>query len=140
MIKIVIKEIIIVLLILLAIILAIGVLFYDYIPSNKIIPIVEAYQTPKEVKEELEETLIKESEKVLVTYEITEADLRQYEKQGDYEKGKANPFSEYKQIVSSSNKPVTDSNSSDKTSSSENTSTKKENTNSSTFYNSTGTK
>ena len=40
MVKSIIKEIIIVLLLLIAIILALGVLFYEYIPSNKTVPSV----------------------------------------------------------------------------------------------------
>ena len=49
----VIKEIIIMLLLCLAIILILGVLLYEYVPSNKIIPEEVSYTTPEEVKEEL---------------------------------------------------------------------------------------
>ena len=53
MIKSIIKEIIIVLLLLVAVVLALGVLFYDYIPMNKIVPSVASYTTSEEIKKEL---------------------------------------------------------------------------------------
>ena len=49
----VIKEIIIVLLLCLAIILVLGVLLYEYVPSNKMIPDKVSYTTPQAVQEEL---------------------------------------------------------------------------------------
>ena len=49
----VIKEIIIALLLCLAIILILGVLLYEYVPSNKIIPDTVSYTTPEAVREEL---------------------------------------------------------------------------------------
>ena len=52
MVKSVIKEILIMLLLCIAIVLIFGLLFYDYIPTNKMIPAKEAYVTPNEVKEE----------------------------------------------------------------------------------------
>ena len=92
--KTILKEIIIILLLLVAIVLALGILFYDYIPTNKTIPSVEKYSTAENIKTELAES-ITEDETVLVTYEITSADLKTYEKKGNYDKGKANPFSTY---------------------------------------------
>ena len=55
MIKSIIKEIIIVLLLLLAIVLALGVLFYDYIPTNKLVPSIDTYTTAESIKAELNE-------------------------------------------------------------------------------------
>ena len=92
--KSILKEIIIILLLLIAIILVLGILFYDYIPTNKTIPSVETYSTAESIQTELQEQLVEE-QTVLVTYEITSNDLKNYEKKGDYEKGKANPFSTY---------------------------------------------
>ena len=46
----VIKEIIIMLLLCLAIILVLGVLLYEYVPSNKIVPDEVSYTTPEEVQ------------------------------------------------------------------------------------------
>ena len=81
MIKSVIKEIVIILLLSIAIILILGILFYDYIPINKVIPEKEAYITPDEVKNEIEEE-ITESEKIEVTYEVTDSDLNIYKQSG----------------------------------------------------------
>ncbi len=94
MIKSIIKEIIIVLLLLVAIVLALGVLFYEYIPTNKTVPSVAEYTTSEVIKNEIEDQVVDEQE-VLVTYEITAQDLKTYEKTKDYKKGKANPFSTY---------------------------------------------
>jgi len=51
--KSVLKEIIIILLLCCAICLILGVVFYDYIPTNKVIPsTVEPYTTSNTIKEE----------------------------------------------------------------------------------------
>ena len=90
--KTVIKEIIIMLLLLLAIILALGVLFYDYIPVSKVVPTIEEYKTPKTVTESMENDILADTTKVIVTREIDGTDLSVYEQAKDYKKGKANPF------------------------------------------------
>lgn len=46
----IIKEIIIVLLLILSIILILGIVLYEYIPNNKIIPQQVSYTTPENVK------------------------------------------------------------------------------------------
>ena len=56
------KEIIIILLLTLAIILVLGVLLYEYVPANKIIPEKVAYTTPEEVKKELETVVSSDDE------------------------------------------------------------------------------
>ena len=91
MLKSVIKEIFIILLLSIAILLILGILFYDYIPINRVVPQPEAYSTPDEVKNEIDEE-IAESEKIEVTYEVTDADLNIYKQTGSYSEGKANPF------------------------------------------------
>ncbi len=91
MLKSVIKEIFIILLLSIAILLILGILFYEYIPINKVVPEKEAYTTPDEVKNEIDEE-ISESQKIEVTYEVTDADLNVYEQTGSYSEGKANPF------------------------------------------------
>ena len=50
----IIKEIIIFLLLTLAIILVLGVVLYQYVPTNKIIPETVSYTTPEKVKTELQ--------------------------------------------------------------------------------------
>lgn len=98
MIKSVIKEIVIILLLSITIVLLLGVLFYEYIPINKVIPEKEAYITPEEVKNEIEEEII-ESEKVEVTYEVTDSDLNIYKQSGSYLAGKSDPFALTSEII-----------------------------------------
>lgn len=92
MVKSVIKEIFIMILLCIAIALILGILFYDYIPTNKIIPSKEAYHTPDEVKTEIDEQ-ITEIEKTEISYEVTDADLNVYKQTSSYRPGKPDPFS-----------------------------------------------
>ena len=133
--KSIIKEIIIILLLLLAVVLALGIFFYDYIPTNKTVSSVPTYSTSETVRSELTQETADENSEVLVTYEITAADLKTYDKKGDYQKGKANPFATYEAPVTQDENSIT--NTSTNTLSG-NTSTT--NTKSSTFYGNTGTK
>lgn len=89
--KSIIKEIIIMLLLCIAILLILGILFYDFIPANKVIPTQEAYSTPENVKEEIEEeiTVLNKTE---ISYEITDANLETYKQSSSYKPGKSNPF------------------------------------------------
>lgn len=95
MIKKIFKEAIIIILLLVAIILVLGVLFYDYIPTGKVVPVIEQYQTSEDIKKEINETVSTENSEVIVTYEIDNTDLKTYEKSKDYDKGKENPFADY---------------------------------------------
>ena len=90
----IIKEIIIVLLLCLAIILILGVLLYEYVPSNKVIPEKVSYVTPEKVKEELNKA---DSTNIITTYEynVEASDLNNYKRVSDYVPGKQNPFSSY---------------------------------------------
>ena len=56
----IIKEIIIMLLLCLAIILILGVILYEYVPSNKILPEEVSYVTPQNIKEELRKIELEE--------------------------------------------------------------------------------
>lgn len=91
----VIKEIIIMLLLCLAIILVLGVLLYEYVPSNKIVPDEVSYTTPEEVKEEISKGENVDDEQVILTYSIDATDLNNYERINTYVPGKPNPFSSY---------------------------------------------
>ena len=91
MLKSVLKEIFIILLLSVAILLILGILFYDYIPINKEVPQRQAYITPQDVKEEIDESII-ESEKIEVTYEVTDSDLNIHKQETSTSEGKANPF------------------------------------------------
>lgn len=95
MLKSIMKEIIIVLLLIVAILLVLGVFLYDYIPTNKIVPKIEQYQVPENIKEELEQNVNEtEEQSTPIIYEINSKDLNIYEKSKDYKKGKVNPFSD----------------------------------------------
>lgn len=92
MVKSIIKEIFIMLLLCVAIALILLILFYDYIPTNRVIPTKEAYVTQENVKAEIAEQ-ITELEKTEISYEITDADLNLYKQTSSYKPGKSDPFS-----------------------------------------------
>lgn len=87
------KEICIMLLLCVAIVLVLGVIFYDSIPSNKVVPNkLASYETPEDVATEINEQ-ITEADKVEVSYEITGSDLTLYKQTHSYTPGKIDPFS-----------------------------------------------
>ncbi len=87
------KEICIMLLLCVAIVLVLGVIFYDSIPSNKVVPNkLASYVTPEDVATEINEQ-ITEADKVEVSYEITGSDLTLYKQTHSYTPGKPDPFS-----------------------------------------------
>ncbi len=88
----IIKEIIMVLLLALAIILVLGVLLYEYVPANKIIPEKVSYTTPEEVKTELETDVNENDEELYVDYHIDSTQIRNYQKIQEYVPGRKNPF------------------------------------------------
>ena len=97
MFKTIIKEFGIVILLLVAVILLLAILFYDYIPNNKTVPIkIEPYIVPEDIKQELENSIADE-QNIVRTYYIDSTDLDLYESTNDYDKGKANPFADYTQ-------------------------------------------
>ena len=90
--KSVLKEIIIILLLCCAICLILGVVFYDYIPTNKVIPsTVEPYTTSNTIKEEINQE-ITEFQKQTIVMEITDSDLKIHKQERSYDSGKINPF------------------------------------------------
>jgi len=93
MIKSVFKEVGIMILICVVIVLVIGIIFYDYVPNNKTVPSKIAYETPKNVKQEIE-VEITEYEKTNIVYEITDSDLDLYKSTKSYVPGKADPFAD----------------------------------------------
>lgn len=76
----IIKEIIIILLLCLAIILVLGVLLYEYVPSNKVIPEKVSYTTPENVKEELNKADGVNEEEIIMEYKVEASDLNNYKK------------------------------------------------------------
>lgn len=91
MLKTVIKEICIILLLSVAILLVFGIIFYNYIPIGVTIPTKEAYETPAEVQNEIDD-LTAESIKTEKTYEVTDSDLNIYKQKANYTEGKTDPF------------------------------------------------
>ena len=101
--KTIIKEIGIAILILIVIVLVLAILFYDYIPNNKTVPIeIQPYTIPEEIDQELEEAMPTE-QNIVRTYYIDSSDLNLYESTNDYDKGKANPFADYASDVQNTN-------------------------------------
>ncbi len=135
MLKSVIKEIFIILLLSIAILLVLGILFYDYIPINRVVPEREAYTTPNEVKNEISED-ITESEKIEVTYEVTDADLNIYKQTGSYTEGKSNPFS----LESTTDENNTNDGNSDQNTNENNNSGTVDKNSTGTFFNNEGIK
>lgn len=91
----IIKEIIIVLLLTLAIILVLGILLYRYVPANKVLPDLSKveYTTDEEIKKEIQTAGNDiDTESIVMTYEVTSADLANYKKVKEYVSGKTNPF------------------------------------------------
>lgn len=92
-----IKELIIILLLTIIIGLILCIIFYNYLPFNKIVPSkVEAYVTPGTVKEEINEDIV-EYPKQNIVFEITDSDLTLYKQSQSYDPGKSNPFEVYKE-------------------------------------------
>ena len=90
------KEIMIILLICIAIVLIMAVLFYNYIPTNKIIPSkVTAYQTPENIQTEIAEDTIGSYTTQEKEYTIENTDLNKYQASQSYNPGKPDPFAEY---------------------------------------------
>ena len=90
------KEILIILLVCVAIVLLMAVIFYNYIPTNKVIPAkVTAYQLPQNVEEIINETTIDSFDSSSINYTIDDSDLTRYEQVQSYNPGKADPFSAY---------------------------------------------
>ncbi len=138
----VIKEIIIMLLLVLAIILILGVLLYEYVPSNKIIPDEVAYTTPEAVQEELSKSENVDNDEVILTYSVDSTDLDNYERINTYVPGKPNPFSPYNE-TSTSGGDTTQNGSSNSSTNSGNSSGTTNNTTSSggsAYYPDKGTK
>lgn len=103
MFKTIVRETLIVILILIAIILVLGILFYDHIPTSKVVPVkIQSYDLPDDIQEELKESVSGE-ENIVTTYRVDDRDLDLYESNDNYDKGKANPFVDYSQETTNTN-------------------------------------
>ena len=98
------REIFIYILLIALIVLVFGIIFYEQLPSNKVVPGKVEYTVPEKLEEELEQTLEDEAEQeVLVTYTIEEADLDRYQETDKYNPGKIDPFSDYSEGTGNTN-------------------------------------
>ena len=139
MVKNVLKEIIIILLLTLAIILLLGVLLYEYVPMNKVIPEQISYTASEEVKKISTEVKEKSEEIPITSYTVTSTDLKNHKKVNDYTAGRKNPFA----AVDTSGGTTGNTTSGNTTNSSGNTTnngTTNSNTNSTNYYPDRGTK
>ena len=147
MVKSILKEIIILLLLCVAIILVLGVIFYEDIPSTKVLPSkVEAYKTPNSIAEEIN-TEVNGLEKINIVYEVTDSDLNIYKSSKSYVPGKVDPFSDdISENVSTTtnnnnaNNSSNNNNTNNNSNISANSNSEDNNTSEEHFYNSTGTK
>lgn len=100
------KEIFIMFLICIVLFIGLSIVFYDLIPTNKVIPANIKYQFPSELSqivEEIDTPLSSTTEQTIVTYELTKEELNRAKKI-NYDSGKANPFAVYnEQQTDSSN-------------------------------------
>lgn len=123
------------LLLCIAIVLVLGVIFYDSIPSNKVVPNkLATYTTPENVQTEIEEQ-ITETNKVEVVYEITSSDLKLYKQTHSYTTGKPDPFS-----TSTEGNGGTNNNTNTNTSTGGNTTTNTDSNSTNNYFNNTGLK
>lgn len=92
----IVKQIIIALLICIIIGLVLAVIFYQYIPSNAMIPAkVEAYETPENIASEIKDNAQEQTYETTNTLlEVTDSDLTKYKSTGSYNPGKSDPFAE----------------------------------------------
>jgi len=130
-----IKDIFISILILAAIVSVLGIIYYDDIPSSKVIPEEENYTLSAQMKKELENTNLEEFKEVVIDYHIDGSDLEKYEKANEYVEGKSNPFAP-------AQKNVENGNTQDENNVNNNTQSTNTNSNNGTenFYNDFGTK
>lgn len=98
------RQVLITLLILIALILVLAIIFYQFLPTNKIVPTkVTAYKTPESVAQEINDnTTEQEFSSVNEILEITDSDLSKYKSTKSYNPGKSDPFSEVEDETSAS--------------------------------------
>lgn len=89
----IIKDLIVSILIIICIIIILSLVFYNKIAITRVIPESEEYFLSEEMEEEIENSKIEEAQETVTTYYIDASDLKKYEKNKEYVKGKSNPFS-----------------------------------------------
>ena len=94
-----IKDIITSFLIVFVIILLVLVVIYDKLSIKQIIPESEEYELSEEMQEDLNRDFEEEGQKTITTYSLDSTDLKNYEKEPQYGRGKSNPFEEVSEAV-----------------------------------------
>ncbi len=101
--KSIVKEIFIILLVCITIVLIMTVIFYNFIPSNKIIPTkVTAYERPENIESEISVETDNTFTMQEQDYTVQDSDLNRYRQSQSYNPGKPDPFSEYSEEVTPS--------------------------------------
>ena len=99
------KQIMIIFLTVITVALVFAIIFYKFIPTNRVIPTkVPAYSTPESVEAEIKEsnTEVEFSSENQI-YEITDSDLSLYQSKRSYNPGKSDPFKEYSEGTDGTN-------------------------------------
>ena len=103
--KTILKQVVIILLMCGVLVLALAIVFYQYLPSNKVVPAkVTAYSTPSNRVAEITDGVTeKEFQSQNQTYELTDSDLQLFKSKKSYNPGKSDPFEEYNEISEMAN-------------------------------------
>lgn len=89
----IIKEIIIMLLVCLISMLIFAIALYDFIPNRKTVAEITNYEASETVQVLLEDNIdSSNTSEVILSYEVTNSDLNNYQYTNEYVPGKANPF------------------------------------------------
>lgn len=113
--------------------LILAVLYYDDISIRKVIPESEEYFLSPEMKKDLEETKPDDAKEKVINYYIDADDLKKYENNKEYIKGKSNPFAESSSIENNNQENISINNNNQ-------SSTLTNNSTSGNFYEDDGTK
>lgn len=90
------KEILIIMLVCIAIVLVMAVIFYNFIPTNKIVPTkVTAYERPQNIETEISVETDNTFTMQEHDYVVEDSDLNRYKQTQSYNPGKPDPFEEY---------------------------------------------
>jgi len=90
------------LLIVLFVVLIISLIYYNKLSINRVIPESTDYLLSEKMQKDIEEDKLDEIDEVVTTYYLDASDLKKYEKNKEYQKGKVNPFKEISETISGS--------------------------------------
>ncbi len=102
------KEMFIMALLIMIVVFMVGIIFYDYMPNNKIVPEPITYQADSSTTSVLQEiasttigddTETQEKQSIIKSYSIGSKELSTAASKNSYTSGKTDPFAEYKEPV-----------------------------------------